>query len=231
MREDHMKPFLVPAIAGLLALPSAVLAAPTPERVRGTIEAVGVGSMTVRTIDGATAIIALSKDTKVVAVTRSSLSAITDGTFVGTATKGDNPPQALEVHIFPEAMRGTGEGHRDWDTIPDTLAAGSRVKSAMTNGTVKTATAPAPRVKSAMTNGTVSRSSAASGEQMLTLTYSDGQSKMVAVSPQTPIVAYEPADQSIIRPGAKVFVTAEQDGDKLTAIRAAVGKDGVTPPM
>ncbi len=226
-----MKLFMVPAVVGLLTLPGAVLAATTPERIRGTVEAVDAGSMTVRTIDGGTATIALTQNTKVVSLAKSSLSAITDGTFVGTATKGDNPPQALEVHIFPESMRGTGEGHRDWDTIPDTLAGGGRVKSAMTNGTVKAATAPAPRVKSAMTNGTVSKSSAAGGEQTLTLTYDNGQTKTVAVSPQTPIVAYELADPSAIRAGAKIFVTAERDGDKLTAIRAAVGRDGVTPPM
>jgi hypothetical protein len=231
VREDHVKLFLIPTIAGLLALPGAALAAQTPERIRGTVEAVDAGSMTVHTIDGGTATIALTKDTKVVSLVRSSLSAITSGSFVGTATKGDNPPTALEIHIFPEAMRGTGEGHRDWDTIPDTLAGGGRVKSAMTNGTVKVAAAPAPRVKSAMTNGTVSKSSAANGEQTLTLTYGNGESKTVAVSPQTPIVAYEPADQSAIRPGAKVFVTAERDGDKLTAVRAAVGKDGLTPSM
>jgi hypothetical protein len=111
------------------------------------------------------------------------------------------------------------------------LAGSGRVKSAMTNGTVKAAASPAPRVKSAMTNGTVSKSSAANGEQMLTLTYGNGESKTVAVSPQTPIVSYEPADQSAIRPGAKVFVTAARDGEKLTAIRAAVGKDGLTPSM
>ena len=222
---------MVPAVVGLLTLPGAVLAATTPERIRGTVEAVDAGSMTVRTIDGGTATIALTQNTKVVSLAKSSLSAITDGTFVGTATKGDNPPQALEVHIFPESMRGTGEGHRDWDMIPDTLAGGGRVKSAMTNGTVKAATAPAPRVKSAMTNGTVSKSSAAGGEQTLTLTYDNGQTKTVAVSRQTPIVAYELADPSAIRAGAKIFVTAERDGDKLTAIRAAVGRDGVTPPM
>ncbi|MGH1592227.1 metal ABC transporter permease [Methylobacterium phyllosphaerae] len=226
-----MKLFMVPAVVGLLALPGVVLAAPAPERIRGTIDAVDAGSMTVHTIDGTTATIALNKETKVVSLVKSSLSAIMDGSFVGTATKGDNPPTALEIHIFPEAMRGTGEGHRDWDTIPDTLAGGGRVKSAMTNGTVKASAAPAPRVKSAMTNGTVSKNSAANGEQMLTLTYGNGESKTVAVSPRTPIVSYEPADQSAIRPGAKVFVTAERDGDKLTAVRAAVGKDGVTPPM
>jgi hypothetical protein len=226
-----VKLFVVPAVMGLLALPVTALAAPVPERIRGTVDAVGATSMIVRTIDGETATIALTKDTKVVSLVRSSLDAITDGSFVGTATKGENPPTALEIHIFPEAMRGTGEGHRDWDTIPDTLGGGGRVKSAMTNGTVKAAAAPAPRVKSAMTNGTVSRSGAADGAQMLTLTYGNGESKIVAVSPQTPIVAYEPADRSVIRAGSKIFVIAARDGDTLTALRASVGKDGVTPPM
>ncbi|MCJ2067902.1 DUF5666 domain-containing protein [Methylobacterium sp. J-030] len=226
-----MKPFLMPAVVSLLALPGAARAAAPPERVRGTVEAVDAGSMTVRTIDGGVETIALTKDTKVVFLMRSSLGAITSGSFIGTATKGDNPPTALEIHIFPESMRGTGEGHRDWDTIPDTLAGGGRVRSAMTNGTVRAAPAPGPRVKSAMTNGTVSRTGAADGAQTLTLTYDNGQSKTVAVSPQTPIMAYEPADQSALRPGAKVFVTAERDGGRLTAVRAAVGKDGVTPPM
>lgn len=226
-----MRPLLVLAVVGLLGSPGVAMAAPMPERIRGTVEAVDAGAMTVRTIDGTTATLILTKDTKVVAVAKSSLDAITPGSFVGTATKGDDPPRALEVHIFPESMRGTGEGHRDWDTIPDTLAGTGRAKSAMTNGTVKAAAAPAPRVKSAMTNGTVAKSAAAGGDQTLTLTYGDGGSKTVAVSPQTPIVAYEPTDQSAIRSGAKVMVLAERDGDKVTAVRAMVGKDGVTPPM
>ena len=226
-----MKSRLVLVLAGLLALPHTVLAAAPVERIRGTVEAVEAGSMTVRTIDGASATVVLTKDTKVVSVVRSSLDAITDGVFLGTATKGDDPPTALEIHIFPESMRGTGEGHRDWDTIPDTLAGGGRTKSAMTNGTVKAATAPGPRVKSAMTNGTVARSTGAGGETTLTLTYDKGLSRTITVSPQTPIVAYEPSDQSVIRSGAKVFVTAERDGATLTAARVAVGKDGVTPAM
>ena len=82
-----------------------------------------------------------------------------------------------------------------------------------------------------MTNGTVARSTGATGETMLTLTYNKGQSLTIAVSPQTPVVAYAPADLSVIRNGAKVFVTAERDGDRLTAVRIAVGKDGLTPSM
>ena len=219
------------AVSGLMMFASGVSAAPPFERIRGTIEAVDAGSMIVRPIDGASESIRLTRDTKVVSVAKSSLDAIRDGVFVGTATKGDNPPRALEIHIFPESMRGTGEGHRDWDVIPDTLAGGGRVRSAMTNGTVKTAPGPAPRVKSAMTNGTVARSATGTGETMLTLSYDKGQSLTVAVSPQTPIVSYEPADLTIVRTGSKAFVTAERVGDTLTAMRVAVGKDGLTPSM
>lgn len=226
-----MKPYAISTAIALLMPPGAALAAPTPERIRGTIEAVDAASMKVRTLDGDTETLALTKDTKVVALEKSSLSAIKDGSFVGTATKGDTPPQALEVHIFPESMRGTGEGHRDWDAIPDTLAGSGRVKSAMTNGTVKAAAATAPRVKSAMTNGTVAKTTTVGGDQTLTLTYSNGQTLAVVVTPQTPIVAYEPTDQSALHNGSKVFVLAERDGGKLTAVRAMVGKDGVTPPM
>ena len=219
------------AITGLMMLTGPILAAPPIERVRGTVEAVEAGSVTVRTTDGTVATVALTKDTRVVSVVRSSLDAIADGAFVGTATKGDDPPRALEIHIFPETMRGTGEGHRDWDVIPDTLAGSGRVRSAMTNGTVKAAPAAAPKVRSAMTNGTVAKGMSAAGETMLTLTYDKGRSLTVAVSPQTPIVAYEPADATVIRTGAKAFVTAEREGDRLTAVRIAVGRDGVTPSM
>jgi hypothetical protein len=193
IQEDGVKLLLVPSLVGLLVLPNGVQAASAPERIRGTVEAIDAGSMTVHTLDGGTATIALTENTKVISLVKSSLSAITDGTFVGTAAKGDNPPQALEVHIFPESMRGTGEGHRDWDTIPDTLAGTGRTKTAMTNGTVKAAAAPVLRTKSAMTDGTVFKSGTADGEQILTPTYDNGQSKTVAVSPRTPIVAYEPA--------------------------------------
>jgi len=226
-----MKPFRTIAFAGLLSLTSAVAAAPQVERLRGTIESADGNSITIRTIDGKQERVALADDTRFAFVVRSSLDAIKDGAFIGTATKGDNPPTALEVHIFPESMRGTGEGHRDWDMIPDTLAGGPQVKSAMTNGTVKSTSVPAPRVKSAMTNGTVSSNSGAGGEKMLTVTYDGNHSLRIAVPPRAPIVAYEPADRSILRQGEKVFLLAEKEGDKLTAKRVAVGKDGLTPPM
>lgn len=226
-----MKHLAIAALAGLLALPHTVHAAPQVERVRGTIETVEADKVSIKTIDGQTETVALTPQTRYASLVRSSLSAIKDGSFIGTATKGDNPPTALEVHIFPESMRGTGEGHRDWDTIPDTLAGGAPVKSAMTNGTVKTSTGTGPRVKSAMTNGTVASRTGAGGATTLVVTYGKDQSQTILVPPQAPIVAYEPADKAIVQAGGKIFLTAERDGDKLTAVRAAVGKDGLTPPQ
>ena len=216
------------ALAGLLSVGGAQ-AAPVVERLRGTIEAVAPGAITLKTIDGVSETIALGDDTKFVSVVKASLDDVKEGTFVGTATKGENPRTAIEVLLFPEAMRGTGEGHYGWDTIPDATAGGTRVKSAMTNGTVK-ADAPAPRVKSAMTNGTVSGSATASGARTLTVTYKDG-AQTVVVLPETPVVTLEPADKMVLKPGAKAFVTAARDGTALSARRVAVGKDGLTPPM
>ena len=216
------------ALAGLLSVGGAQ-AAPVVERLRGTIEAVAPGAITLKTIDGVSETIALGDDTKFVSVAKASLDDVKEGTFIGTATKGENPRTAIEVLLFPEAMRGTGEGHYGWDTIPDATAGGTRVKSAMTNGTVK-ADAPAPRVKSAMTNGTVSGSATASGARTLTVTYKEG-AQTVVVLPETPVVTFEPADKMVLKPGAKAFVTAARDGTALSARRVAVGKDGLTPPM
>ena len=218
------------ATASLLALTVAVSAAPTLQRVRGTIDSAAGGTLKIQTSDGKSASIALDGDTKVASVLNSSLDTIKDGVFIGTATKGDNPATALEVVLFPEAMRGTGEGHYDWDEIADTTVGGGKaVKSAMTNGTVK-ATAK-PMTKSAMTNGTVKSGTASGGSKMLTVTYSGDKSLQILVPPSAPVVAVEPADVSALKPGAKVFVIAAVDGDKLDAKRILVGKDGVTPPM
>ena len=198
------------ALAGLLSIGGAQ-AAPVVERLRGTIEAVAPGAITLKTIDGVSETIALGDDTKFVSVVKASLDDVKEGTFIGTATKGESPRTAIEVVLFPEAMRGTGEGHYGWDAIPDTTAGGARVKSAMTNGTV-------------------SASAAGGGERTLTVTYKDG-AQTVVVPPQVPVVTFEPADRAVLKPGAKAFVTAARDGSALSARRVAVGKDGLTPPM
>lgn len=219
---------LLIAAVGILAMSAAAEAAPQLERVRGTIESTTDTSVTLKTDNGTTQELALAPDSKFVAVVKSSLDQVTDGKFIGTATKGDHPPVALEVVIFPESMKGTGEGHYDWDKIADTTG-GGLVKSSMTNGTIKSTMKPL--TKSSMTNGTIKSGTSAGGKKMIDVTYDNGQSLNIEVPPSAPIVEFEPADKSILKPGAKLFSVAAVDGGKLTGKLVAVGKDGLTPPM
>ncbi|MBB2962446.1 metal ABC transporter permease [Methylobacterium sp. R2-1] len=224
------------AVAALATLAGAAQAADL-QRVRGTVESSDAGSVTIKTTDGTTETVQLG-GAKFAWVVRSSLDQIKEGTFIGTATKGENPMTALEVVLFPESMRGTAEGHYGWDAIPDHTAGGSGpvVKSSMTNGTVKASAGAggAPKVKSSMTNATVASSTAGSGsggERTLTVTYDKDGSKTIVVPPKAPIVAFEPSDKSILTPGGKIFVVAAKGGGKLEGKLVAVGKDGLTPPM
>lgn len=221
------------AVVAMTTLAGRADAAPELQRVRGTVEKSDGGTLTIKTNEGATQTVRIEGATFAWVVT-SSLDQIRDGVFIGTATKGDNPPTALEVVLFPEEMRGTAEGHYAWDAIPDQTGGGSVVKSSMTNGTVKAGGAGgAPKVKSSMTNATVAGNTAggASGERTLTVTYDKDGAKTIVVPPKAPIVAFEKSDKSVLTPGGKIFVVAAKDGDTLTAKLVAVGKDGLTPPM
>ena len=219
------------AFASIGLVATSALAAPQIERVRGTIESVSGDSFIVKTADGKMKTITLAPDTKYTSVVKSSLDQVGDGKFIGTATKGENPPTALEVVIFPDAMKGTGEGHYDWDAITDTTAAGGMapVKSSMTNGTIKASAMP--MTKSSMTNGTIKTGTSMGGSKKITVTYDGGKSLDIVVPPSAPIVAFEVADKAVVKAGSKVFSPSVVDGDKLTAKIVAVGKDGVTPPM
>jgi hypothetical protein len=217
------------AAAGLTVAASAVaFAAPQVERLRGTIERVEADAVTIRTRAGATETIRLGAGTRVAQLAPATLDQVKDGSFIGTAAKAGakpgDPPVALEVLIFPEAMRGAGEGHYPWDRLPDAAGSGP-VETSMTNGTVKV-----PEVETSMTNGTVAGAAGGSGGRTLTVSYK-GQSLAVAVPPGTPIVMLEPADRAVLVPGAKVFASAVRDGDRLEARNISVGKDGLTPPM
>jgi hypothetical protein len=208
------------ALTGLIAgLTVTALAQqpPPPERIRGVVVAVKGDTLEVKTQAGQPVAIQLPKDAKVALADKSDLSSITTGTFVGTAAvpQQDGSLRALEVHLFPESMRGTGEGHRPWDLQPG---------SSMTNGNVVQMGSP----PSTMTNATVKKAGA--NERKLLLGYKDGE-KTVVVPEGTPIVKLEPADRSALRPGAHVFVIANKREGKLTAERLTVGKGDVVPPM
>lgn len=223
-----MKFLTLPTLAAMVALSSPAIAAPQVERLRGTIDKVDAGTVTIKTEDGRSETVDTG-GARFNWVVKSSLDQIKDGVFIGTATKGENPMTALEVVLFPESMRGTGEGHYGWDAISDHTAGGTKVKSAMTNGTVKAG--EAPKVKSAMTNATVSGTSEGAGGRTLTVSYGADGTKTILVPPTAPVVAFEPGDKSIAQPGAKVFSVVTRDGDTLKARVVAVGKDGLTPPM
>ena len=216
------------AVASLVAL-SATAQAAELVRVRGIIENATDTSVTVKTSDGKTQHVTLKPDTTFVNVVKSSLDKVGENKFIGTATKGENPPTALEVVIFPDDMKGTGEGHYPWDEIPDTTA-GSAVttSSAMTNGTVQPAK---PTSQTSMTNATVKTGTDAGEGKTIDVTYNDGQSKTILVPPTAPIVAFEKADKSILVRGAPLFAVTAPDGAAFNGKLVAVGKDGVVPPM
>ena len=159
----------------------------------------------VKARDGAELKVALADNPQIAGVVKASLSDIKQGSFVGVTAmpQADGSQRALEVHIFPEAMRGTGEGHYPWDLRP----------------------------QSTMTNANVEQVVTAVDGQTLTLKYKDGEKK-IFVPANAPIVVYVKGDKSDLKPGAKVFIAAIKQPDGTLQARAwRVGRDGVTPPM
>ena len=190
-----------------------------PEHIRGTIESLKGEVLTVATASGPVRV-RLSQSTPVATAAQSDRAHITDGSFLGitSVTAADGSQRAVEVHVFPEAMRGTGEGSYGWDWP----GAGASQGSKMTNGTA---------VTSKMTNGTVTAREGGS----LTLQYkggASGGSQAITIPPGIPVVAIEPGRQEDLQAGAHVFVIATRDSEgALTANRVLAGKNGVVPPM
>ena len=177
---------------------------PTAMRLRGTIEKVEPTTIVVKERSGETVTLALADDLTVAEVMPVDPTMIQSGAFIGTAavTGADGKLSALEVLVFPEAMRGTGEGHSPWDLQPG---------STMTNATVTD-----------VVHG-------AKGREMK-LRYKDGEQTIV-VPEGVPIVTIKPADRSLLVPGAKVIVTAQMRNGQPTALRVAAGRNGFAPPM
>ena len=228
-----MTRFVPAAILGasLLATTSALAA---PERIRGTLEKVGPDSLVIQETDGSTVTVSTAGSTRYAAVVPSSLDAIKPNDFIGTATKGPKGFMvALELVIFPDAMRGAGEGQYGWDPLPDTTmrhAGGSTTSSTMTNGSVTAASpAGAARTSTSMTNGTVASDSTTAAGRTITVSY-DGKSSTIIVPPTATIVRFEPGASSLAETGRKVFVVADGASQPASAKFVAVGQ-GVTPPM
>jgi hypothetical protein len=174
-------------------------------RIRGTIERVEDPTYTVKARDGSEVQLTLPEKPQIAGVVKASLSDIKQGTFVGVTAmpQADGTLRAVEVHIFPEAMRGSGEGHYPWDLRP----------------------------QSTMTNANVDQVVTAVDGRTLTLKYKDVEKK-VFVPAEAPIVAYVVGDKNDLKLGAKVFVVAAKRPDGSLEGRAwRVGRDGLTPPM
>jgi hypothetical protein len=229
-----MKRISIALAAAMLSSTMAIAApAAAPARIRGTISSVDSGKIVVHTATGEDLPIVLNTDTKYLGVINSSLDKVEQGSYIGTATKTVGATQvALEVTVFPPAMKGVGEGHYAWDSLPDTTRSGhSNTSSAMTNGNVVSVLAPSgAAVKSAMTNGNVSAASAQNGAKKLTVSYNGG-SQTVVVPPSAPIVTFRPGSTADLMKGASVFVQGATNGGQTTAGLVAVGIDGVKPPM
>lgn len=214
--EDHpmrqtRRHLLALGAAGVLATPllarRAAAQTATSTRIRGAIAAVTADSISVKTNAGDTVAIGIDAKTPIVGVSAATLADIKPGSFVGSAakTQPDGTMVAWEVHIFPESLRGTGEGHRPMDP-----------QNTMTNGTVG--------ADMASVGGVSGRT--------ITINYAGGQKKIL-VPDGVPIVTYDLGTRALLVPGAHISVMATEPagGGPLTATRLTVGKAGVTPPI
>jgi hypothetical protein len=186
----------------------AALAQTAPLAVaRATIESISTdgATLTVRTLAGGQETVRLSDKTSVILVVPATLADVKAGAFIGVAAlPGDGDDlKAMEVHVFPEAMRGTGEGFRQFDLAPG---------STMTNGTI-----------AARVDGVVG--------SKLSVTYKGGQQTIV-VDPKAPIISFAPGTRADLKPGAAIIARGAKESDgSIDAPRILVGKDGLVPPL
>jgi hypothetical protein len=204
-RYQLVRPLFAVAMVAASTLSAVAQQPPSPTRVRGTIEAVEGDVVAVKSRSGEDFKLRIANDMRLVGITKITLSDIKVGSFIGTTTVPgpDGSNSAVEVHVFPEEMRGTGEGSRPFDLRPN----------------------------STMTNATVAESVTGNDGHTLLIKYKDGEKKVV-VTPDTAIVTYVHADKSELKAGAKViaFFKKLPDGS-FEANRINVGLNGLTPPM
>jgi hypothetical protein len=174
-------------------------------RVRGMVERIEGPVYVIKTRDGSEVKLTTVADNPLfVAIVPAKMSDIKPGMYVGSAgmMQEDGTQKAIEVHVFPESMRGTGDGHYDWDLMP----------------------------KSKMTNGSVEQAVTGVDGPLLSVKYKDGEKKLV-VTPQTVVVTYEIGKREEIVPGTKIFVSAakKQADGTLQTPRITYGRNGEGP--
>ena len=188
----------------LICIATPASAADDTVRIRGTIESVEGPVYVVKNRDGAELKLTVTDNPLFVAISPSTMADIKPGMFVGSAgmMQADGTQKAIEVHIFPESMLGTGEGHYDWDLKP----------------------------QSKMTNANVEQTVAGVDGQLLSVKYKDGEKKLL-VTPETVVVTYVPGNKDDLKPGTKIFVAAakKQPDGTLQTPRITYGRNGAGP--
>jgi hypothetical protein len=193
--------FACASLMACLALPAS---AQETIRLRGTIERVEGPVYVVKSRDGSELKLTVTDNPLFVAIAPATMADVKAGMFVGSAgmMQADGTQKAIEVHIFPESMRGTGEGHYDWDLKP----------------------------QSKMTNGNVEQTVAGVEGPTLTVKYKDGEKKLT-VNSETVVVTYVMGSKDDLKPGTKIFVGAakKQPDGSLQTPRITYGRDGAGP--
>jgi RNase P/RNase MRP subunit p29 len=198
---------LAPALFATTVMAAQVAQAQAPAQptgIRGTIVALNADTLKVHSNAGQDVDVKLPQDTPIRGVTLANIADIKPGSYVGTAAipQADGTLKALEVHVFPPSMAGSGDGHRPWDLGKN----------------------------SSMTNGTVGDLVVSNGRTM-TVKYKNGEKKVV-VPADVPVVNLEAGDRSLLVPGAHVVLFAKKGPDgALSALFISAGEKGVTPPM
>jgi hypothetical protein len=188
----------------LAALATSSAFAQQTVRVRGTIEKLDGNAMTVKAAEGGSTVnVTLTGNAQVVGVVKASIADIKEGSYIGSGAmpQADGTQKSVEVHIFAETQRGTGDGHRPW-VLPN----------------------------STMTNGEVGNTVAGVDGPVITVKYKGGEKKIV-VGPNVPIVRFEVGARSDLKPGAHISIingVKKPDGT-IEAARVNVGRGDVVP--
>ena len=192
------------ALAATAASAQTPATAPQTVRLRGVIEKVDGNTVTAKSDKGDEVKINLADKMMVVGVVKATMAEIKEGSYIGSGAmpQPDGSQKAIEVHIFAESMRGTGDGHRPWDGAPN----------------------------STMTNGTVGTTVTGVTGPVVTVKYKDGE-KNIVVGPDVPIVRYEVMDTGALKPGIafSVLAAAKQPDGSYNISRINIGRDGVVP--
>jgi hypothetical protein len=198
------------AASGMLVATSISYAQQKLVRIRGTIEKVDGQNLEVKSREGKTVKVIVADKARYTAIVKASLADLTPDTYIGVTAmpNADGSQQAIAIHIFQAAQRGTGEGFRPWDLQPG----------------------------STMTNAAIATTVAGTDGQVVTVRYKEKEKvdeKKVIVTPKTVIVRYVPGDRADLKAGVHVFLNNAKpvDDSTIEAPTVSYGRDGVRPPM